>query len=155
MTEPRNKPTDAQLAILNVLWSRGSSTVREVHEDLPGELRRGYTTTLKLMQIMAEKGLVERNESARSHVYTAAVERGRLQDTLVGDLLDKAFGGSAAKLAMRALSSAPTSAEELAEIRELLARLEGGAASRPRSPMSRPQAARSRNPKSQARRKKS
>ena len=126
MTEPRNKPTDAQLAILNVLWSRGSSTVREVHEDLPGELRRGYTTTLKLMQIMAEKGLVERNESARSHVYTAAVERGRLQDTLVGDLLDKAFGGSAAKLAMRALSSAPTSAEELAEIRDLLARLEGG-----------------------------
>jgi len=93
MSQP--KPTDAQLAILNVLWSRGPSTVREVHEALPDDVRRGYTTTLKLMQIMAEKGLVERDESTRSHVYTAALERGRLQDTLVGELLDKAFGGGA------------------------------------------------------------
>ena len=105
--------------------------MREVHEGLPDDVRRGYTTTLKLMQIMAEKGLVERDEAQRSHVYTAAVERGQLQDTLVGDLLEKAFGGSAAKLAMRALSAAPTSPEELAEIRGLLSELEGQSTAKP------------------------
>lgn len=120
----RLTPTDAQLAILNVLWQRGPSTVREVHEGLPESLRRGYTTTLKLMQIMAEKGLVERDDSARSHVYAPALERDSLQETLVGDLLQKAFEGSAAKLAMRALSSARSSPEELAEIRDLLDHLE-------------------------------
>ena len=106
---PLPRPTNAQLAILTVLWELGPATVRQVHEALPAAARRGYTTTLKLMQIMAERGLVERDESARSHVYSAAVERGRLQDTLVGDLLSKAFGGSAAKLAIRALSTTPTS----------------------------------------------
>jgi len=124
VSSPRSKPTDAQLSILNVLWSRGASTVREVHEALPENLRRGYTTTLKLMQIMAEKELVVRDETNRSHIYSAAAERAELQDTLVGDLLAKAFGGSAASLAIRALSSTPSSPEELAQIRRLLARLE-------------------------------
>lgn len=121
---PKPRPTDAELAILGVLWSLGPATVREVHEALPAKVRRGYTTTLKLMQIMAEKGHLQRDESQRSHVYTAAAEEGEMQDTLVGDLLDKAFGGSAAKLAMRALAREPASPEELAEIRALLARLE-------------------------------
>lgn len=122
---PKPRPTDAELAILAILWALGPATVREVHEALPAGVRRGYTTTLKLMQIMAEKGLARRDESQRSHVYTATADEGETQDTLVGDLLDKAFGGSAAKLAMRALAREPASASELAEIRALLARLEG------------------------------
>jgi len=121
-----DRPTDAQLAILNVLWESGPATVRQVHERLPDELRRGYTTTLKLMQIMAEKGLVERDESSRSHVYSATSEEREMKDLLVGDLVDKAFGGSAALLAMRALSHKPASAEELAGIRELLDEIEAG-----------------------------
>lgn len=118
------QPTDAQLAILSILWRLGPSTVREVHEALPPEQRRGYTTTLKLMQIMAEQGLVARDESQRSHVYTAAVGEEETRTELVDDLLDKAFGGSAAALAMRALSDRPATPEELAAIREMLDSLE-------------------------------
>lgn len=121
--EPR-RPTDAQLAILSVLWERGPSTVRQVHEALPDHLRRGYTTTLKLMQIMAEQGLARRDESSRSHVYSAFVEREATQGRLVDDLMNKAFGGSAASLAMRALSGSHASEDELREIRALLARIE-------------------------------
>ena len=125
-----DRPTDAQLAILNVLWGSGPATVRQVHEDLPAQLRRGYTTTLKLLQIMAEKGLVERDQSSRSHVYTAAFGEREMKDRLVGDLVEKAFGGSGARLAMRALSERPASAEELAEVRRLLDRMEAGNAER-------------------------
>ncbi len=119
-------PTDAQLVILSLLWALGPSTVRQVHEALPPEQRRGYTTTLKLMQIMAEQGLVARDESNRSHVYTAAVGEEETKTHLVDELLDKAFGGSAAELVLRALSDRPASPEELAEIREMLDDLERG-----------------------------
>ncbi len=121
---PTDRPTDAQLAILNVLWRIGPATVRQVHETLPGAVRRGYTTTLKLMQIMAEKGLVGRDESNRSHVYEAVSPEREMKDRLVGDLMEKAFDGSAAQLALRALSHKPATTAELDEVRELLDRLE-------------------------------
>lgn len=120
------KPTDAELAILGVLWQAGPSTVRQVHDALAGERGIGYTTILKLLQIMADKGLVERDEAQRSHVYRARLPREQTQAQLVGDLLEKAFGGSAAKLVMSALSHQPASPEELAEIRRMLKKLEGG-----------------------------
>lgn len=115
-------PTDAELAILRVLWARGPSTVREVQERL--DEPSGYTTVLKLLQIMHEKGLVTRDESQRAHVYTAAVSEERAQRQLLDDLMSRAFGGSAQKLVMRALSSEGVSAGELEEIRNLLDRLE-------------------------------
>ena len=113
------RPTDAELAILRVLWERGPVTVRQVHEAL-ADRETGYTTTLKLMQIMADKGLVTRDESARTHVYAARVSQQQTQRQLVNDLVDRAFGGSAAELVLRALSDARTSAEELREIRKLI-----------------------------------
>jgi BlaI family penicillinase repressor len=119
------RPTDVELSILRVLWRRGSSTVKEVHDELARRAPTGYTTTLKQLQIMAEKGLVTRDESQRAHLYTARLPEEQTQTQLVGDLLDRAFEGSAGRLVMRALSSRPTSAEELSEIRELLDRLEG------------------------------
>ena len=127
MNEPRQvpKPTDAELAILNVLWERGASTVRDVHEELSRTQATGYTTVLKLLQIMTEKGLVVRDESQRAHIYEARYSEQRTQRQLLGDLLDRAFGGSPAKLVMQALSGRKTSAEELSAIRELLDRLEG------------------------------
>ena len=117
-------PTDAELEILRVLWERGPSTVREVQEVLGAQREVGYTTALKLLQIMFEKGLVRRDESARTHVYEAGVARDRTQNALVGDLVDRAFGGSASALVLGALSSKPASKEELAEIRRLLDELE-------------------------------
>jgi len=120
----RRKPTDAELAILRVLWARGPSTVRQVAERLGKDT--GYTTALKLLQIMAEKGLVLRDESARTHVYRAASTEDQTQRQLVTDLLDRAFGGSAAKLVMQALSTKTASPEELAEIRKLLDKDRGG-----------------------------
>ena len=122
---PQPRPTDAQLEILEVLWQRGPATVRDVHEALPSAKTRRYTTTLKLMQVMAEKGLVRRNESARSHVYEATTGESALKDALVRELVDKAFGGSAARLAMSALSKKPGSKAELDEVRRLLDTLEG------------------------------
>jgi BlaI family penicillinase repressor len=119
------RPTDVELSILRVLWRRGSSTVKEVHDELARRAPTGYTTTLKQLQIMAEKGLVTRDESQRAHLYTARLPEEQTQTQLVGDLLDRAFEGSAGRLVMRALSSRPASAEELSEIRELLDRLEG------------------------------
>ena len=125
MNEPKlPRPTDAELAILQVLWERGASTVREVHEALKDVQGSGYTTVLKLMQIMTEKGLVERDESNRAHVYRARATQQKTQRQLVSDLLDKAFGGSPARLAMQALSSKKSSPEELAELRKLLETLE-------------------------------
>ena len=115
------RPTEAELAILGVLWTRGPSTVRQVHEALADARATGYTTTLKLMQIMAEKGLVTRDESARTHVYTARAARDATQRQLVTDLVDRAFGGSAAALVLQAISADRTSSEELAEIQQLIA----------------------------------
>lgn len=120
------KPTDSELAILAVLWDAGPSTVRQVHDALAGQRDTGYTTILKLLQIMTEKRLVERDASQRSHIYRARVPREQTQAQLVIDLLHKAFGGSATRLAMSALSQKPASPEELAEIRRLLKELEGG-----------------------------
>ena len=114
------RPTDAELEILRVLWERGPSTVRQVHEALAGTRDTGYTTTLKLMQIMADKRLVDRDESSRTHVYTAAMSEEHTQRQLLNDLVDRAFGGSAAALVLRALSSRPTSDAELREIRKLI-----------------------------------
>ncbi|MCP3919080.1 MAG: BlaI/MecI/CopY family transcriptional regulator [bacterium] len=118
-------PTDAHLAILSVLWRIGPATVRDVHQALPDEDRRGYTTTLKLMQIMAERGLVRRDESQRSHVYTAQADEAEMQSALLDDLADKAFSGSAAKLVMRALARRPASREELDSIRRMLDEIDG------------------------------
>ena len=123
MTSP--KPTDAELAILRVLWSRGPSTVRQVHDALTGERATGYTTALKLLQIMSEKGLVARDETDRSHVYSAMLSEGETQRQLLDDLLGRAFGGSATKLVMQALSASKASAEELTEIRSLIEKMEG------------------------------
>jgi predicted transcriptional regulator len=114
----RRKPTDAELAILRVLWSRGPSTVRQIAEDMGREA--GYTTILKLLQIMTEKRLVVRDEAARTHVYEAAYTQDQTQRQLVTDLLERAFDGSAAKLVLQALAASKTSPEELAEIKKLL-----------------------------------
>jgi BlaI family penicillinase repressor len=118
-------PTQAELAILNILWASGPSTVREVHEGLRSK-QTGYTTVLKQMQIMAEKGLLTRSERFRSHVYEACIPKERTQRQLVGNLLQRAFGGSAKNLVLGALSSQKVSAEELAEIREMLDEFEKG-----------------------------
>ena len=116
----RPRPTDSELAILRILWRRGPSTVREVHDALAGTRETGYTTTLKLMQIMADKGLVKRNEEARTHVYTAVSGEEQTQQQLVRDLVDRAFGGSAAALVLQALNAEGTTPEELSEIRRLI-----------------------------------
>jgi BlaI family penicillinase repressor len=121
----KKRPTASELEILDVLWTRGPSTVRDVHEGLSTGKPTGYTTTLKLLQIMADKGLVRRDESQRAHVYEARIPRERAQSQLVRDLVDKAFGGSASRLVMHALSSKRSSAAELAEIRRTLDELEG------------------------------
>ncbi len=122
---PIQKPTDAELAILHVLWDIGPTTVRQVHDALSQERDLGYTTVLKLMQIMSEKGLVARDQSQRSHVYRAKKPREQTQAQLVGDLLNKAFGGSAARLVMSALAHKPASREELKKIKRMLDEIEG------------------------------
>jgi BlaI family penicillinase repressor len=114
------RPTDAELEILTVLWSRGASTVRDVHGAIEGRKPTQYTTVLKTLQIMAEKGLVRRNEKQRAHVYEASQPRERTQRQLAGDLLQRAFGGSAKSLILGALSARKASKEELAEVRKLL-----------------------------------
>jgi len=118
------KPTNAEVAILRVLWSRGPSTVREVATAMGREA--AYTTVLKLMQNMTDKRLVRRDESARTHVYAAAQPEEQTQKQLVTDMLDKVFDGSAAKLIMQALAARDTSPKELAEIRKLLDKHRGG-----------------------------
>lgn len=119
LKQPR--PTDGELEILRVLWQSGPTTVREVHETLcRTRPSTGYTTVLKLMQIMADKGLVTRDEKNRAHVYRARIPQEQTQRQLVGDMLDRVFGGSAARLVMQALSSKKASPEEIAEIRRML-----------------------------------
>ena len=124
---PAPRPTDAELAILRILWERGPSTVRQVHEVLASRERpTAYTTALKLLQIMTDKGLVRRDESDRTHIYHARLSEDQTQRQLVRDLLDRAFGGSATKLVMQALSARRATPEELGEIRRLIdARREG------------------------------
>jgi predicted transcriptional regulator len=121
------RPTDSELAILRVLWGRGPSTVREVCEELNRQRPTGYTTALKLMQIMHEKGYVTRDERNQSHVYSARQSETQTQKLLIRDLVDRAFGGSARRLILGALSAKKVSADELREIRELLDKIEGDA----------------------------
>jgi len=119
------RPSEAELEILDVLWRRGPSTVREVWEALASERRSGYTTVLKFMQIMTTKGLVTRKQDKRAHVYQATLSRQQTQRQLMTHLVDRAFGGSALQLAQQALASAKqASPEELAEIRRMLAEFE-------------------------------
>lgn len=122
---PQRKPTDGELEILSVLWEQGPSTVRKVHDLLEPARGVGYTTVLKLMQIMCEKGLLERDESQKSHIYRARSRQEVMQKQLVKDLLHKVFGGQADKLVMQALSAKKATPEELAEIRRLLDEMEG------------------------------
>ena len=119
-TEHPPRPTDAELEILTVLWSRGPTTVRDVHETIAARRPTQYTIVLKQMQVMAEKGLVLRNEDQRAHIYEAARPREWTQKQLAGDILARAFNGSAKSLMMGALSSRKASKQELAELRALL-----------------------------------
>jgi predicted transcriptional regulator len=120
------KPTDAELSILRVLWQRGACTVREVWEQLNPVQGTGYTTVLKLMQIMFEKGFLSRDERNRSHVYQTRLSEDQTQRQVVVSLLDRVFSGSTGKLVLQALSVKRTSPEERAEIRKLLDEMEGG-----------------------------
>ena len=125
MPEPP-RPTDAELEILTVLWSRGASTVRDVHAAIIARRPAQYTTVLKLMQIMAETGIVRRNEEQRAHVYEAAQPMEWTQRQLAGDLLQRAFKGSAASLMLGALAARKASKQDLAEMRRLLDEYEKG-----------------------------
>jgi predicted transcriptional regulator len=120
------RPTDCELEILNVLWKKGPSTVREVHEILNRAKPTGYTTVLKIMQIMADKGLVRRDERQRAHIYEARQPAEQTQRQLVRDLLDRVFNGSASRLVMQALTSRRATGEEIAQIRQMLDEIEGG-----------------------------
>ncbi len=124
---PSPRPTPAELEILRVLWHRGPSTVREVHATLSEGRPTGYTTVLKMLQIMTDKNLVSRDESQRAHVYSARLAEAQTQRQLVRDLLERAFDGSAMKLVMHALADRKASPEEIARIRQLLDEMEGGA----------------------------
>ena len=122
------KPTPSETEILNVLWDLGPSTVRQVHGVLLGQRPTGYTTVLKLMQIMAGKGLVRREDGdGRAHIYTPNLERGVAQRQMVRDLVDRIFGGSATQLVLQALEERPASKQELEEIRRLIGKREKGA----------------------------
>jgi BlaI family transcriptional regulator, penicillinase repressor len=126
MSDTLPRPTDAELELLTILWSRGPSTVRDVHEAVVKRKPTQYTTVLKTLQIMAEKGLVRRDEKQRAHIYQAARPREWTQRQLAGDLLQRAFAGSAHTLMMGALSARKASKEELAELRKLLDEYETG-----------------------------
>jgi predicted transcriptional regulator len=126
---PSPKPTESEIAILSVLWRRGPSTVRQVLGEMPD--KTGYTTVLKLLQIMTEKGLVARNEKDRSHIYRAAEAESRTLRQITGDLLDRAFGGSASKLLLAALSAQRASPEELQEMRRLIERAQSSERTKP------------------------
>ena len=114
------KPTESELEILQVLWDRGLASVREVHEELSKTKDAGYTTTLKLMQIMNEKGLVKRDDSVKTHIYQPAVSREKTQKHLLGKMINTLFGGSTTQLVIQALGNHKASDEELEEIQKLL-----------------------------------
>lgn len=120
------QPTEVELAILRVLWDRGLSSVREVHEVLQGSRDTGYSTTLKMMQVMFDKGLLTRDESRRPQLYAPSVPEEQTQRQIVDDLIHKVFGGSARKLVLRAVQSEHVTADELAEIRRILKKMDGG-----------------------------
>jgi predicted transcriptional regulator len=124
---PLPRPTPAELEILRVLWEKGPCTVREVHEALNAARPTGYTTVLKLLQIMVEKRLASRDERQRAHVYEPRAPEAQTQRQLVDDLIERAFGGSARKLVMQALAAKKSSPEEIASIRRLLDDMEGDA----------------------------
>lgn len=117
-------PTKSELEILRILWERGPSTVRDVLEALNREKETGYTTALKLLQIMAKKGLVDRDESHQTHIYRARHTRSKIQGQILRDLIERAFGGSTSGLVLQALSGKKASSEELEEIRKMLDQLE-------------------------------
>ena len=121
-----DQPTDRELAILRILWDSGPSTVRQVNDAMNLDGDTGYTTTLKLMQIMADKGLVRRDETQRTHVYSALAKEESTQRQILGSLMDRAFGGSARKLVMQALAAKELPQNELDEIKQLLDQMEGG-----------------------------
>ena len=123
-TPSSGKPTDSECMILSVLWARGSATVREVFDELSASHEMGYTTVLKFMQIMTEKGLLEKDTTVRPQVYRASQPRQTTQQTLVKDLLDRAFAGSPGTLALQALAMRQSTPQELSEIRTLLDKLE-------------------------------
>jgi len=114
------KPTESELEILQILWKKGNASVREVHEELLVTKEAGYTTTLKLMQIMHEKGLVKRDDSIKTHIYQAAVSKEKTQKHLLNKMIDTLFGGSPGELVMQALGNHKASAEELEEIQKIL-----------------------------------
>lgn len=118
------RPTDAELSILRVLWDHGTATVREVHDALQSQKAHGYTTILKFLQIMTEKGLVLRDESSRSHIYRAAAPPEKMQISIVKDLVRKLFAGSTQALIQQALGSGKVTADEISEIRRTLDALE-------------------------------
>ncbi len=122
--EKTNKPTRSELEILSVLWEQGHATVKEVHEELNKQKPMMYTTVLKLLQIMQEKGLVERDAQNKAHIYAAAIPKTETQKNLVADLLEKVFRGSAAQLVQHVLEATPTSPEELKEIRKMIRQAE-------------------------------
>jgi predicted transcriptional regulator len=122
--EKTSKPTRSELEILSVLWENGQATVREVFETLNKQRPTMYTTVLKMLQIMNEKGLVKRDEHNKAHIYTAAIPKNETQKNLVADLLEKVFRGSAAQLVQHVLEATPTSPEELKEIRKMIRQAE-------------------------------
>ena len=123
--KPSTQPTDVELAILRVIWDRGPSTVREIHEALEPERQVGYSTTLKMVQVMHAKGLLKRDDSVRPQQYRAVVSRLRTQRRMIDNLVEKAFGGAASQMLVQALSTKRLEPDELARIRELIERLEG------------------------------
>jgi predicted transcriptional regulator len=123
---PSSQPNDVELAILRVVWNRKACSVREVHDALQAERKTGYTSTLKMMQVMCEKGLLKRDDSQRPQLYHPAIPEEQTQKKIVRNLVQKVFGGSARKLVMQAVQSHKISPAELAEIRKLLDQLEGG-----------------------------
>ena len=126
MAKNKMKPTESELSILQLLWNLGPSSVRTINDELNKTKNTGYTTTLKIMQIMAEKGLVTRIKDGRNHIYSAAVEQQAAQRQLLDKLLNGVFGGSASKLVMQALGNHDASKRELDEIKKYIEELEGG-----------------------------
>lgn len=118
------KPTDSELEILQILWEKKTATVREVNDQLNQEKETGYTTTLKMMQIMLEKGLLSRESSGRQHIYQAEVQQTEVQQSLLGRFIDATFKGDATALVMQALGNHDTSNEELAQIKALIEKME-------------------------------
>ena len=120
----KKKPTKSELEILSVLWKKGEATVREVFEEINSRRKTSYTTVLKLLQIMHEKNLVERNEDARAHVYRAKIKQNETGKQMLDEVLEKVFGGSALRLVQQVLENETTSAEEMSEIRKMIEKAE-------------------------------